>query len=379
MRLQDIESTWNDIEADGLLTAYQRLDWIRGICDDLLTRSRIQPIFVEVFDAASLETVMILPLMMKRRFGARIIVWLDLDVCDYAAPVMRSNTVVTVDMAQRCWDAARAALPPHDLLGVIQIPSFVAGVRNPLALLKGARGMVLTASGLPIEGDPKTFVARACTKSGFKELNKFRRRIERRGAIRFFRASREADLTSAYDCLVEQRKRRFKALGRSDLFDREGIPEFYRNAALNGLSNGPAGLWCLSVDNEIIATSYCLVHDETIYGLVLTTAGESWKNCSPGIVLVGELMQWAADQCFAYMDMTIGSLPYKVNFGAQNKELWQLSEYRTIFGWAFVRAMEASARAKTWLERHPKAFLAVRGVRRALRRRVAGSQAVESE
>ena len=379
MRLQDIESTWKDIEADGLLTAYQRLDWIRGICDDLLTRSRIQPIFVEVFDASSLETVMILPLMMKRRFGARIIVWLDLDVCDYAAPVMRSNTVVTVDMAQRCWDAARAALPPHDLLGVIQIPSFVAGVRNPLALLKGARGMVLTASGLPIEGDPKTFVARACTKSGFKELNKFRRRIERRGAIRFFRASREADLTSAYDCLVEQRKRRFKALGRSDLFDREGIPEFYRNAALNGLSNGPAGLWCLSVDNEIIATSYCLVHDETIYGLVLTTAGESWKNCSPGIVLVGELMQWASDQCFSYMDMTIGSLPYKVNFGAKNKELWQLSEYRTIFGWAFVRAMEASARAKTWLERHPKAFLAVRGVRRALRRRVAGSQAVESE
>ncbi len=50
-RLQDIEAKWKELEADGLLTAYQRLDWVRGICDDLLARSTTQPIFVEVFDA----------------------------------------------------------------------------------------------------------------------------------------------------------------------------------------------------------------------------------------------------------------------------------------------------------------------------------------
>ena len=378
-RLQDVESTWKDIEADGLLTAYQRLDWVRGICEDILARSTTQPIFVEVFDAVSLETVMILPLMMKRQWGARIIVWLDLDVCDYAAPLLRSNTVLTAQASLQCWEAARKVLPPHDLLGIFQIPAFVAGVRNPLALLPQARRTVLTASGLDIHGDPTTFVARTCTKSGFKELNKFRRRIERRGRVGFFRASHEASLTSAFDCLLEQRKRRFQALGRFDLFDREGIPAFYRNAALNGLSNGPAGVWCLTVDDEIIATSYCLVNDGIIYGLVLTTAGETWKNCSPGIVIVGELMQWASQQNFTYMDMTIGSLPYKVNFGAKTKELWQVSEYKTIFGWIVWRSLEAIARSKTWLEGHPKAFLVVRGLRRALRRRAAGSQAVESE
>ena len=175
--LQDIEPKWKEIEADGLLTAYQRLDWVRGICQDLLARSTVQPIFVEVFDATSLDTVMILPLMMKRRLGARIIVWLDLDVCDYAAPVLRGNTVVTAESARRCWAAVRAVLPPHDLLALSQIPTFVAGGRNPLALLPEARRMALTASGLDIQGDPKTFLARTCTKSGFKELNKFRRRI----------------------------------------------------------------------------------------------------------------------------------------------------------------------------------------------------------
>ena len=378
-RLQDIELKWKHIEADGLLTAYQRLDWIRGICDDLLARSKTQPIFVEIFDAVSLETVMILPLMMKRRSGARVIVWLDLDVCDYAAPILRRNTVMTAEAALRCWDAARAALPPYDLLGIFQIPAFVAGVRNPLALLPHARPMVLTASGLDIHGDSKTFVARTCTKGGLKELNKFKRRIERRGTVRFFKASQEADLIPAFACLLEQRKRRFQALGRFDLFDREGIPDFYRNAALNGLSNGPAGLWCLSVDDEIISTSYCLVNDGIIYGLVLTTAGDAWNNCSPGIVMVGELMQWASEQNFSYMDMTVGSLPYKVNFGAKTKELWQFSEYRTALGWAVWRSIEAVARSKTWLESHPKAFLVVRGLRRALRRRVAGSQAIESE
>ena len=90
-------------------------------------------------------------------------------------------------------------------------------------------------------------------------------------------------------------------------------------------------------------------------------------------------MQWASQQNFSYMDMTIGSLPYKINFGAKNKELWQLSQYRTILGWAVWRWVEAIARSKTWLEGHPKAFLVVRGLRRALRRRVAGPQVVESE
>ena len=377
--LQDIEPKWKEIEADGLLTAYQRLDWVRGICQDLLARSTVQPIFVEVFDATSLDTVMILPLMMKRRLGARIIVWLDLDVCDYAAPVLRGNTVVTAESARRCWAAVRAVLPPHDLLALSQIPTFVAGVRNPLALLPEARRMALTASGLDIQGDPKTFLARTCTKSGFKELNKFRRRIERRGHIRFFRASREADLASAFDCLLEQRKRRFQALGRFDLFDRDGIPAFYRNAALNGLSHGPAGLWCLSVNDEVIATSYCLVNDGIIYGLVLTSAGESWKNCSPGIVMVGELIKWAAGQSFTYMDMTIGSLPYKINFGAKHKELWQVSQTKTVFGWIVWRSIQTIAGSKTWLESHPKAFLTVRGMRRAVRRRAAGRQAVESD
>ena len=271
----------------------------------------------------------------------------------------------------------RAALPAHDLLEIFQIPAAVAGTRNPLALLPEAKRMVLTASGLDIHGDPRTFIARTCTKSGLKELNKFKRRIERRGEVRFFRASRETDLHSAFDCLLEQRRRRFQALGRFDLFDRDGIPAFYRNAALNGLSYGPAGLWCLSVDGEIIATSYCLVHEGIIYGLVLTTAGESWKNCSPGIVMVGELMQWASENGFTYMDMTVGSLPYKVNFGAKPKELLQLSETRTLKGWMLWRSLEAVVRAKSWLELHPRAFLAVRGVRRALRRRAAGSSALE--
>ena len=90
-------------------------------------------------------------------------------------------------------------------------------------------------------------------------------------------------------------------------------------------------------------------------------------------------MQWASDSGFTYMDMTVGSLPYKVNFGAKPKELCRLSEFRTPTGWIMWRSLETIARAKTWLEAHPKAFLAVRGLRRALRRRIAGSRAVEHE
>ncbi len=258
---------------------------------------------------------MILPLMMKRRSGARIILWLDLEVCDYAAPrharQHRRDGRHGAAMLGRGPRGAAAARPSRDLSD----PRLRGG--SPQSPGPSAAGETHGPHGLGARDQrrpqdvcrPKLHQERVQGTAQVQAPDRASRRDPLLG-----RASREADLASAFDCLLEQRKRRFQALGRFDLFDREGIPDFYRNAALNGLSNGPAGLWCLSVNEEIIATSYCLVNDGIIYGLVLTTAGESWKNCSPGIVMVGELMQWAAEQNFTYMDMTVGSLPYKSQF-----------------------------------------------------------------
>ena len=82
-----VADLWSRLETDGTATAYQRLDWATAVAERLSTESKAEPIIVEVVDANG-HPVMLVPLARLRRRGHHAITWLDLGVCDYAAPIL---------------------------------------------------------------------------------------------------------------------------------------------------------------------------------------------------------------------------------------------------------------------------------------------------
>ena len=367
--LPAIAPLWRRLERDGTATAYQRLDWAENLVAHLADAAKAEPLIVEVVEDASGQPVMLVPLARIRHRGYRVITWLDLDVCDYAAPILAPGIDLTAGQIEAAWTAIRKVLPAADLIRISRIPAEIRGRANPFARLGACRRMEMEASGVAIDGDPETLFDRLSNPSKAKNLAKLRRRLERSGTVRFVVATTPGEVDAIFDAMVAQRETRFSELGRVNLLARPEVKAFYRDGAMAGLSGGPARLAGLSVDGEWIAASYGLVHGGVLHGLILTMAGGPWRTASPGLHIVKEKMRWARAEGLDYFDFTVGTMPYKSDFGVQIRTLDELVEVVSLRGLAVIQATRGAAAAKTWLKGHPEWFGRAQKVRRWLRRK----------
>ena len=365
--LESVAPIWRQLQSDGVLTAYQRLEWVELMVAHLLARRNVQPLFVEIVDTAGGATLMILPFALERHRTHSELRWLALDVCDYAAPVIAAGARIGAPEMALAWQAALRCLPRADLVQISQIRPAIGATPNPLALLPGARRMELQSFGTAIDGDPGTLLKRICAASTLKALNRRWRSVTQSGTPRFVVASSEAEVESIFAAMIEQRRERFREMGRADLLDRPEVEEFYRAAALKGLGGGAARLFGISFDGVWIATSMGLVHDGAFLGNLLSMSS-AWTAASPGIKMMSEIMVWAREQRLTYFDLTVGALAYKAGLGGQPQDLLQIAGSLSLRGAAILRARALAVSAKAWLQRHPGLFEPLRNVRRALRR-----------
>ena len=367
--LDTIAPAWRRLEASGTLLAYQRLDWVEQIVVHVAGPAHARPIFVEVSERATGRPVLILPLALLRRRMHSTITWLSLGLCDYAAPIMADADPMTPDAAAAAWDAVLAVLPKADLIEIVQVPETVEGVANPLMALAACRPMAFTASGIAMDGEPETLLKRLCRSSTLRDLGKQRRRLKRAGTVAFVCARTPGEVDAIFSALVEQRRRRFAAIGRFDLLARPEIEAFYRATALQGLQGGPVRLFGLSVDGQWVATFCGLLHGTTFHGLIVTMSdAEAWRTTSPGLQVYGDCLCWARSQGVTYFDFSVGDMAYKRDFGAAIRPLSQLVQPLTARGRLVERTRRAADAGQAWLRRHPALFERLRTARRRLRR-----------
>ena len=368
-RFETVAPVWRALEADGLVTAYQRADWAAGIAARVAGPAGASPLFVELVERASGRTVMIWPLALVRRRGLRVLTWLDLGVSDYAAPVLAAGVAPSAGAMRAAWAAMRGVLPKADLIRISWVPATVHGRANPLAVLPHRRRMTMQASGVVLDGDPETLLKRLCRPSTLKDFGKQRRRLERAGALRFALAQTPEAVETVYAAIVEQRRRRFAEMGRFDLLARPEIEAFYRERALDGLSGGPARLFSLRVGDTVVAAAYGLAHRDTFHGIMLTTSDDpAWRNASPGMQIVGDVMRWARADGLTYFDFTVGDLPYKRDFGVAPRDLDEIVQPLTLRGALLVAALRGADAAMLRLRAHKALFERARGLRRGLRK-----------
>lgn len=348
--LEAVAPVWRVLEAEGVSTPYQRLDWVGTVLAHLAGPAGATPLFVTVRDANG-SLVMLVPLALTPRQGCRVVTWLDLGVCDYAMPVLADAFEPNAAQGAAIWDAVCAVLPRVDLIQIERIPLRACGRENPLAALPGCRTMAMEASSMAVTGDPDTVLDRLCSPSKVRDLRYKRRRLERAGSVRFVQAITPLEVEAIFGALVEQRRQRFAEIGRIDLLTRPEVRAFYRSAALEGLTGGPARLFGLSVDDTWIATGYGLVQHDTFYFLIPTTSlGSKWKPSSPGVLMTAETIRWASAQGLQRYDFTVGLLPYKRDFGVESRKLRELMKPLTLRGAVLKAGLRTTNSTKTWLK-----------------------------
>ncbi|GJE45137.1 GNAT family N-acetyltransferase [Methylobacterium soli] len=367
--LAGAEGAWRHLEREGTVTAYQRFDWVRAILQHLAPRASADLLIAEVRDAETGRPLMLWPMCRLNRRGHRVIVWADFGVCDYIAPLMAAGLTLSDAEAEAVWTAILAVLPAADLVRIDAIPAMVSGYPNPLAQLARTTASAHITSGMAIHGPSGTLLQRVCKASVMREIGMKSRRLERRGDVAFVVAETADAVETMFAVLLEQRLARFAKLGRFDLLTQPEAVAFYRQTALEGLSGGAARLVGLQVGDQWVATCYGLVHGGAFHVTLLSIADESWRNCSPGFLLVCRAMTWAREQGLDYFDFTIGEHGYKAKIGGQSQPLLSIHQELSLKGRALRGVIEGLRDGKAWLvARHPALFERLRNLRQAQRR-----------
>jgi CelD/BcsL family acetyltransferase involved in cellulose biosynthesis len=365
--LETVMPLWLRCQAEGVCTAHQSYAWAEGIAKRLMPEGG-ELLVVEVTDAGTGELSMLVPLMRRPGFGHRVIEWLSCGVCDYSAPLLADRTPWTPQAAEAAWAAIRSVLPRADRIHITGIPRQIHGVANPLAMLAAARESIQITSGLVLAGDPETFLKRHGRPSFVKTFNKDWRRLERYGQLDLVDANTPALVELIFGALVEMRLRRFRQLGRFDLLARPEVVDFYREAALQGLSDGSVRVFGLRAGEDWVAGQYMLSRQGTLHALLIGIDQEVVANASPGLAIIGRLMEWGLRQEFKYFDLSVGSQPYKEQFGAESSVLGELCEAMTVRGWGANAAIWLRGRAEGLVRSKPRLLKTVQNLVRGLRR-----------
>ena len=370
--LEAVRPLWLRFQMDGVCTAHQHFAWMEGIVARLMPAGA-EPLIVEVNNAVTGAPLMLVPLMLRPAFRHRVIEWLSCGVCDYSAPLLADASAWTAQSAHAAWAAVRSVLPPADRVNILGIPRRINGVDNPLALLPATRDSIQTTFGLAIDGDPETILKRLCRPSFVKEFGKDWRRLERLGGVELVEAATPAEVEQIFGELIRMRLSRFRELGRFDLLTQEAVVDFYRNAALEGLSDGSVRLFGLRVGEALIAVQYLVVHQGTVHALLIAMDQSVVPNVSPGLLIMGRLIGWARERRFDYFDLSVGNQSYKEHMGAKASVLAELRQGLTVRGRAAITAIELRNRAEAFVRSKPGLLKAVQGLMRGLRRLRGGS------
>lgn len=137
-----------------------------------------------------------------------------------------------------------------------------------------------------------------------------RRKASAAHDVRFFVWDDAARLDEAIDRLVELHRRRWAAAGGSESFQSAEYVEFHRRIIRASFARGWLRLYCLELDGEIAAITYCYRFRNRVF-LMQAGFDPAQARCNPGKVLLGHALEHAIGEGNTVFDFLRGEHRYK--------------------------------------------------------------------
>jgi CelD/BcsL family acetyltransferase involved in cellulose biosynthesis len=131
--------------------------------------------------------------------------------------------------------------------------------------------------------------------------------------------------------------------------DAPHIASFYRRLVADGLGCGYVAMTVLLAGEEVVGALLGLRDGDVFSILRISNAGEAWKSCSPGRLVIARTMEHLCEVGCTSFDFTTGDYEFKRRLGVELGPLFELTEAKS---WLGV-PMAAKAAVKKRLHRHP--------------------------
>ena len=319
----DVLAALEVIERDLVFTAFQSLDWLTVLYEELATGSGPIPCLVVVTDRGSGKVVIALPLAIGREGLLRVASFPDFGVSDYGAPLLGFMPSASPSMIRRAWRAIRNALREVDLIRLKRMPEKIGDRDNPLIAFFGCTPAQEAGHQLVVDQGFDRYLD-SIGKKYRKDYERCHRLWKSGGRARLHRATTADEIARVFSIMEEQEAHWRSAHEGKYQNAVPGISPFYERIAIDGSDAGIAALFALEANGETIATILGLVHAETFTMLRISTAGERWGNLSPGRLIVLETVRSLSGEGIRRFDMGCRSNPLPHGFGSTPVPLYDL-------------------------------------------------------
>lgn len=353
------EPHWRRLEADGVLTPYQRFDWLAPLLatGDYPGRLAIAVVFWGAVPVA------ILPLLVNARFGIAQATLLGADMGSVGwMPVARAAaSALTPEVLQRLLVEVGQKAGPLDLIALHNLPRQWATINNPLL-------------AYPHQPAPDPFyaglLANGPNSKRVRNILRGRRRLEESfGPVALRRAETPEQVAAVHEVFLEQRRRRFSQQGIANVFEENRVIAFFKRAAIEGLDRDlPAlRLHALYAGDAIVATS-CGSYGNGHYSQYInsTTDGPAARSSLMGL-LMHELTSELAGDGVTSIDMGLGEFEYKTDWTV-SQTVYDSFIPLTRRGRLVAPLLARLRRLKRLIKQNPTLFGLIRRLRSLLRR-----------
>lgn len=364
------ESAWRTLEAHGVLTPYQRFDWVAG-----LVASGAEPIgriVIAVISNAGCP-IAILPLLIEPQYGAVRARMLgsnqsNSDWILSAAHFQPSPTELRTIFEQ----IARAA-GGIDVLMFSNQPQLWQGTANPVLALPNAPGPS-NLYATSIAGTPVPYIDHRLTTKRRSNINRGRRRIEEMlGPVRLVRVDDIATFDHVHAVFLAQRGARFDEMGVDNIFAQAPFPQFFRDLSIAsfGMARPSMVVHALQAGDDIVATSWGATAGSHYSQYINSTSAGPASRYSLSGILVADLLDELIGAGIETFDMGLGDFDYKVEW-TEPQAVFDSVIPLTVIGHIAAGLTQQRSALKRFIKQTPSLWNAAKKARRyifRLRRR----------
>lgn len=307
----ELKAHWKALEGESEHHVFQTYEWLEFWQRTIgAGPAGCAPCVVVVLDDRD-APMMLLPLGVTKRLGARVLEFLGGSQADYNGPLVHTGWLSDVAAFETAWATALEALPAHDVRHFAKLPASWTSRDNPL--LKVLPTVFQDNSyfcRLPKARDEFLATLRTKLKSDDRRQ---RRRLSEIGAMTVDKlvADDRCAWNAAMDAMIEQKRYRYRVTGVPDLFSSVAHERFYRELPTDPAACTSVHFTALRLDDRVLATHWGATYRNRFYFLMPSYAAGQWATYSPGRLLLSDLVLWSIDNGIGIFDFTIGGEDYK--------------------------------------------------------------------
>ncbi len=310
--MAEIETLWRKFEETGICSIYQRFDWSSKWMETTGKAKGASPYIV--VGMISGRPVFLFPFAVFCRGPFCIASWMGGSHSNFNMGIYDRHFLENVRLCdmRAIFKLISRFATDIDVLELCCQPMSWQGYNNPFNFLKRTESPNHAFSMQLAE----TFDLVLASHNAKKKRKKHRwqmRALEPFGGAKVIRAETDTEIARLLDAAFEQIKLRLARMGVANMFEEEGIRDFFYDLALEsvGKENPSLVIYGLEVDGKIRATFAGGGHQGRFSGCFTSIATDDLTRISPGELLLYHVIEDCTTRGYTSFDLGRGEERYK--------------------------------------------------------------------